>query len=132
MATEKVICHDTAPAGADLSSKQFTLVKFDSSGNLVAASTGDKGFVLQDNPIQGRYGTYALVGITKVKLGGTVAAGDYLAANSSGLAVTATNTVTSAGVSYSQGTAGQHIIGQALRAGVSGDVGNMLIANGLA
>lgn len=133
MATEKVILEDTAPVGQDCTTLQYTVLKFNGSGQLVPAGAGDKGFVLQDNPAAaGRAGTYALVGITKVVYGGTIAAGDYLASNGSGAAVTAANTVTPTGGSYAAGTAGQHIIGQALVAGVAGDIGRMIIRAGLA
>lgn len=132
MATEKVILEDTAVAGADLSASQYFVVKFNGSGALVLAGTGDKGFVLQDNPVSGAFGTYGLVGKTKVQYGGTIAAGDYLAVNSAGKVLTATSTVTPTAGSYVAGTAGQHIVGQALVAGVAGDVGSMLITQGLA
>lgn len=48
-------------------------------------------------------------GTVKVKLGGTVAVGDALTANASGLLITTT-------------TAGNQIVGVALEAGVSGDI----------
>lgn len=118
MATEKVICHDTAPAASDLSAKQYTLVKFDGSGNLTPCVAGDLGFVLQDAPTQGHYGTYGLVGLTKVKLGGTVAAGGALSSDANGNAVAATVTT---------GDVTTNIVGHALQAGVSGDVIRMLI-----
>lgn len=132
MSTEKVILSDTAPANVDLSANQYFVVKFNGSGLLVLAGVGDKGFVLQDTPIAGVSGTFGLVGKTKVQYGGTIAAGDYLAVNSAGKVVTATSTVTPTAGSYVAGTAGQHIVGQALVAGVAGDIGSMLIASGLA
>lgn len=132
MATEKVILEDTAVAGADLSAKQYCIVKLNSSRALVLAGAGDKGHVLQDNPTSGRYGTFGLVGITKVVAGGTVAADDYISSDASGHAVAATTAVIPTGGSYSAGTAGTHIVGQALKAGVSGDIIEMLIGIGLA
>lgn len=132
MALEKVISDWTAPAASDLSALKYTLVKFDSSGNLTPASTGDNAFVLLSSPTTGHYGTIALAGVAKVKLAGTVAAGGYVSSNSGGLAVAATSTVTSTGGSYSAGTAGTHIVGQALAAGVANDLIPILVNVGLA
>lgn len=124
MATSKVILSWTAKAAADLTGKQFTLVKFDGSGNLVAATAGANAFILQDAPALNQTGTYALVGVEKCVLGGTVAAGDYVSSDANGKAVTATAT---AGA-----TTGTRIVGQALAAGVAGDLVPIHVAKGLA
>jgi hypothetical protein len=118
MAVEKVICHDTAPAASDLSSKQYTLVKFDGSGNLTPAVAGDLSFPLQDNPTSGHYGTFGVVGLSKVVLGGTVAAGGALSSDANGKAVAAT---------VASGAFTTAVVGIALQAGVSGDLIRMLI-----
>lgn len=124
MAVEKVISEWAAPAAADLSSDQYKVVKFDANDELVLAGAGDAGFVLQDKPTAGQHGTIALAGVSKVELGGTVAAGDYLSSNASGLAVKATD-----GTAAVDGT---KIIGQALAKGVSGDLISAVVASGLA
>lgn len=118
MATEKVILLDTAPAASDLSTKQYTFVKFDGSGNLTPAGAGDLGFVLQDTPTSGHYGSYALVGISKITLAGTVAAGGAISSDSAGKGVAAT---------VASGAFTTPVNGIALQAGVSGDLIRMLV-----
>jgi hypothetical protein len=131
MSIERIILADTAVAAVDLSESQYLLVTLNGSDELALATAGQFAFPLQDNPIAGVSGTYGLVGYSKVIYGGTVAAGQPLAANGSAKAVPATETVTPTGGSYTAGTAGQHMVGVALCAGVSGDIGYMLIAQGL-
>lgn len=60
----------------------------------------------------------AIAGIADVKLGGAVAAGDLLTANSDGEAITTT-------------TAANRVIGIAMKAGVDGDIGEVLISPGI-
>lgn len=117
MATMNVILRRSELAGADLSSSQFTLVKYNASGDLVQAVANDRAFVLLDNPSSGQYGTIALAGIAKVVAGGTIAAGDPLASDANGHAI-------------KQVTAGDNVVAQALEAGVSGDTISVLVVAG--
>jgi hypothetical protein len=124
MAVETIDRAWSAKAAADLSSKQYTLVKLGSGNTINVAAAGDAGFVLVDKPKSGQYGTIALQGICKVQLGGTVNAGDYLSSDANGHAIKATD-----GSSTIDGT---KIIGQALEDGVSGDLVTFHIGKGLA
>lgn len=104
-------------AGADLSAKQFFLLKLDASADAVLAAAGtDKIIgVLQNDPKSGEAADIAVApGITKVDLGGTVAIGDEITSDASGKGVVSTS-------------AGDRMIGQALRAGVSGDIVEVLL-----
>jgi hypothetical protein len=109
MATSKVILRDTKKAGAELSEKQFTLVKITTTDTIVSAASGDRAFVLEDNPKENEHGTIALAGIAKVKLGGTVKEGELVVPNNEGLAVAASGKA-------------QPVVGQALAAGESGQI----------
>ena len=103
-------------AGADLSAKQYFLVKLDASADIVLAAAGTdkiKG-VLQNDPKSGEVGTVRVLGISLVTLGGTVAIGDEMTSDSAGKGVVST-------------TAGDRMIGEALRAGVSGDTIEMFM-----
>lgn len=124
MAVETVDRAWSAKATADLSSKQYTLVKLSSGNGISAAVAGDPAFVLLDKPTSGQVGTIALQGICKVQAGGTIHAGDYLSSDASGHAVKATD-----GSSTVDGT---KIVGQALEDGVTGDLVTFHIGKGLA
>lgn len=87
----------TFKAGADLSAKQFTIVKADSTDNQVVsaadATTGILLGVLMNTPKSGDTADVYLrngAGTGKVKAGGTLAVGDALTANASGLAIATT------------------------------------------
>jgi hypothetical protein len=118
MASEKIICSDTALAGADLTGKQFFLAKF-SSGKLILATAGTVAFPVLEPATLNNPVTYGIAGKSKVQYGGTVTAGDKLASDANGKAVTATT--------------GQSVVGIALVSGVSGDIGSMAVpGSGLA
>ena len=121
MATQNIDPHNllAAPAGTDLTSKQFTLVKLNSSGQLVSAVAGDTAFVLQDKPKLGQSGTYAIGGRVKAVAGGNFNPGELLSSDASGHVVKATVTVITAEKIATQGT---KVIGYALEAGATGDV----------
>jgi hypothetical protein len=112
---------DSQPASADLSSHQFKIVNFDSSGELqLAAVAGAGGFILLDKPnAQGVEGTILLMGKGKAIAGDTIAAGDYL-----------TNEVTTGHVVALTGTAGasEVVVGIALEAAVDGDLVKIFVA----
>lgn len=116
MATSKDLFDLSVPAGSDLSAKQFFLMKR-SGGNLATCDTaGERIFgVLQDDPAaSGRVGLVRIAGLSKVELGGTVSQDDLLVTDASGKAVAVGNT-------------GGHVIGVANKAGVSGDIGEVLL-----
>lgn len=99
----------TLAAAADLSAKQFTVIKLDSNGAAASAGAGEAGIgILQNNPGSGQAATVQIDGISKAKAGGTISAGAALAANASGLLVAATT--------------GNYIVGFAKAAAASGDV----------
>ncbi len=81
----------SAPVGSDLSASQYCGVDYNSSGQLALPSAGGAIVgVLQNNPdTAGKAGSYQHGAITPMKLGGTVAKGDFVKVDSSGRAVTA-------------------------------------------
>lgn len=91
MATENTLDCRSKIAGADLSTKQFYVVKLNSSGQIVLAGDGEMAYgILQDKPVSGAVGSVAVSGQSLAVLGATVAAGAKVAANASGQVVTAT------------------------------------------
>ena len=102
-------------AAADLSGAQYKGVKLDSTGKVVLTdATSLTVGILQTKPTAGQVGTVAVSGVTKVLLGGTVAANARVMCNASGLGIAAT-------------TAGNAVLGIALEGGVSGDIIPVLI-----
>ncbi len=102
----------TLTSAADLSAKAGYIVKLDASGNLdlAAAATNLIVGVLESNDGgSGATGVYQFLGTVKVKLGGTVAIGDFVTADSAGKGVATTS---------------DHavVVGRALEAGVAGDM----------
>lgn len=116
MTTKVILQSISLVAGADLSAKQFHVVKVNSSGQAVAANATDVAQVgiLQDKPISGVAGSVAVNGVSKAAFGGTVASGAAVTSDANGKIVAATT--------------GKQIIGFALQGGVSGDIGSVLIA----
>lgn len=92
MAYEEALKCITVEAGGDLSSSQYLLMTINSSGQLAATGDGAKtDGVLQDKPAAaGRAASLGIEGVTKVRAGAAFTAGDDLAADSTGRAVTAT------------------------------------------
>lgn len=95
-------------ATASFASKQFTFVKLDTSGQIATPSSGGYAIgVVQDKPGAGDPGAVCFPGdITKVICGGSFNAGGDVMSDGNGAAVA--------------GTSGSYILGQALTAGVSG------------
>lgn len=81
----------SAPANADLSASQYCGVNLNSSGKLeLPSADGAIVGVLQNDPdAAGKAGTYQHSDISMMKLGGTVAKGDFVKVDSSGRAVAA-------------------------------------------
>lgn len=114
MATENRVFSITLLAAADLSNSQFRAVQVNSSGQVaLAGATGIAAGILQNKPASGRAATFGYQGVSKLVLGGTVAAGARVTsdANSAGIAA----------------TTGDSVLGVALTGGVSGDVISVLI-----
>lgn len=116
MATKNYGNDLTLVASADLSAQQYRLVKLTSTGIAVAnASDLNQVGVLQDKPnALGVAGSVRVDGVSKVRYGGTVAAGDRLTSDASGNAIVATT--------------GKQVCGIALVAGVSGDIGTIFLS----
>lgn len=106
----------TLAASGDLSGQQFRIVKLTATGIAVANATDlNQIGVLQDKPnALGVAGCVAITGVSKVKLGGVVAAGDRLTSDASGNAVVA--------------VAGEQVVGIALVAGAANDIGTILLS----
>lgn len=115
MATKGIGFDYSAIASADLSSHQYKIVKEGASGVAVANATDlNQIGVLQDKPTAaGQACNVRWAGISKVRYGGTIARGDRLTSDANGLAIVATT--------------GKLIVGIAAVAGVSGDVGTIII-----
>lgn len=101
-------------AGADLTGKEYHVVKTNSSGKIVLASAATDAIVgvLETVGKAGETVSVAVIsgaGSFKVKTGGAVTKDAYLTANADGKAVVTT-------------TAGDRVFGRALAAGASGDV----------
>ncbi len=108
---QKVFNIGTLLTAADLSALQFTCVKVDASG-LVAANTTSGGKILgilQNKPNISTVADVAVIGISKAKLGATVAAGASVMSDAAGKVITAA-------------TVGSTIIGIALEAGVVNEI----------
>lgn len=112
-------CIPGVSASADLSAKQFYIMKYSGVGTVtVGAATTDKPCgVLQDTPASGVRAAVAFSGLTKVIAGGTITAGDTVGMDSSGRAVT-----------YVEGTdTTKYRVGTAQVSGVSGDIISVLL-----
>ena len=97
----------TAPAGAELTGVHGLLLKFDTDGNVVAAGAGEKAIGIaiitnNENVEKGEDVDIQIKDIGLVKAGAAFKKGAELAADASGKAIEA--------------TAGQFVIGTALRA----------------
>lgn len=108
--------YKTFPANADLSAKQYFIVKLDTDGVGVVLASAASDFslgTLENKPASGEGASVHMrngAGTHKVVLGGSVSAvGGKLTADSAGKAVVTTNS-------------GDHIIGYALQTGSAGDI----------
>lgn len=93
MATEQNLDLQSFDANADLSAKQYRIVKVaaDDAVDVVSDSTEDLIGILQGTPASGKSATVAVGGISKVLTGGSVSAGDLVVANSNAKAVSVVN-----------------------------------------
>ena len=106
---------------SDLSDKEYTIVDYDSSDENVVNALADgntQGFILieaKDGSSDESIGTIVLSGKTKLKLVGTVAAGDPLVASTAGKGI---KNVTDT----------KFTVAVAQEAGVTGDIISVLVA----
>jgi hypothetical protein len=109
MAYEQTLRTISVPASADLSASQFCFMAVNASGQLALASAGgDADGILQDKPnSQGVIGEIAIFGVSKLVVGAVgVTAGDLLACDGNGKAVTAASTNKILGRALATGAAG--------------------------
>ena len=120
LATEEGKIDLSRPTSTNLSAEQYFIVKHDSNEEIVLSGAADASLgVLQNAPDGSTNEVTAQVrvqGITKVKAAATVAFGDYITPDASGLAVVA--------------TAGQEFMAKALGSGDSGDLLAVLLMFG--
>ena len=118
MAELHLIWTETYQAAADLSARQFHLVR-QSAANVCNQASDAQGSsiigVLQNKPAAaGRFATVAMLGISKVVAGGSLTQGDIITTNGSGRAATVRS--------------GDMAVGRALTAaGADGDIISALI-----
>lgn len=94
---------------ASFASKQYTFVTIDTNGQLASPSAGgDVIGIIQDDPAAGEVGSVCRPGdITKVKLGGSVSAGNDVTCDGNGAAVAATSADRVHGKALEGGSSGQ-------------------------
>ncbi len=118
MAYEEGLVAISRVAGADLSAAAnvYKGVKDSANGLVAFAAATDRpaGVLQKPLPKSGETARLGVSGISKVKLGGTVANGDTIQFNATGLGIVA--------------AIGGYIIGTAQAAGVTGDVIPVLIS----
>ena len=117
MSYEESLKTITVEASGDLSGDQYKIVGLDTNGRAaVLSSVGAKPLgVLQDKPSAlGRPCSVAIGGVSKVKLGGTVAADAEVTSTAAGLGSTAAT--------------GNYVLGTLVAGGVNNDVAPVSIA----
>lgn len=105
-------------AAADLSAKQFHVVKITGDNLVNVAGAGEHGCgILQNDPkLVGEAATVAFAGVSKAKAAGVITAGAKVASDGAGAIVAAAS--------------GDHVIGVALEGAASGDVFSVLLQLG--
>ena len=100
------------PVSADLSASQYCFTSIDSNGQLAVTGAGAQADgVLQDKPAAAaRAGLLGIAGVSKVRAGGVVAAGDLITSDSTGRGVTATTGDNINGVAGEASTAANQVI----------------------
>lgn len=115
MATENRLVTVTLLAAGDLSTKQFCHVKMSADRTVTTAGNGQEAAgILQDKPsAAGRAAEVAYGGVSKVLLGGTVTAGQYISADAAGAAVVPAT--------------GERITGLCTLGGAAGEIGEAIV-----
>lgn len=110
MAWELPVLDLSLEAGADLSAKQFYLVKLDSSGRVVLAGAAERAIgVLQNKPLAGEAAQVRVLGVSKVISGYSFGVGTVLASDSAGKAV-ASSSAKPIGISLEAAGAANQIV----------------------
>jgi hypothetical protein len=125
MAKEQSLVCISAPAGADLRTKQFYIVKIDSSGNAVlgAAKTDEVAGILQNTPNTNEAASIAILGRSKCVTGAAVTALSQVGSDADGkgtaITVAAGGTVYNyrVGIATTASTAANGIVEVLLRPG---------------
>jgi hypothetical protein len=112
-------------AAAALTAKQFYAVKIDSNGKAALAGAGEAAIgIVQNNPGAGQPASVMVSGSSKAVAGGSITAGDVVAANADGKLVAATkgrtNTADEGGAT--DALLGSNVIGIALTGASSNDI----------
>ena len=105
-------------AGGDLSASQYCFVQLatDSQVDAVASAGGDAIGILQNDPAAaGRAATVGIAGISQLKLGGNVTAGDKVQSHTDGTGLLAATA--------------DHVLARAIDGGVAGDIVRVLLVN---
>ncbi len=89
MAFEQNIRPISGPAGEDLTSHQWGLVKVGTSGFVKCGAGEQATGVLQNKPGSGQVATVATAGVSVCKAGGAISVDDKVTSDGGGLAVTA-------------------------------------------
>lgn len=128
MASEINIGADISfPASGDLSANQHRFVKLNSSKQVALCGAGQSALgIQQDAPAATNRATEVrYLGVSKLLLGGTVAADGLIASDASGKGVAYTAASVLAGTP--EPLAGSYVAAKALEAGVSGDIVTVLL-----
>lgn len=110
-------------AAADLSAKQYFIVKKNTTNNQVALCSVDGEIfigVLQNKPVSGIAADVQMSGVTKVECGETLAAGDLWGTDNAGKAKKIERTVTGADV-------GDYFGGEVIKGAASGELATVSI-----
>lgn len=107
MAYEVPLGQITLVAASSLATKQYYFVKIDSNGQAALAGAGESAIgVLQNKPAANEAATVVPLGLTKVVAGGSLTAGNNVAADASGKAVAAAGSAAVLGVALDGASSG--------------------------
>lgn len=110
MAWELPVLDLSLEAEADLSAKQFHLIKLDSSGKVALAGSAERAIgVLQNNPSTGEAAQVRVLGVSKVVSGYSFGVGTVLASDASGKAITSSS-AKPIGIALEAATAANQIV----------------------
>lgn len=111
MAFEQGLQTVTMPVNADMSAKQYFIMK-NVAGSAAVCTAGVQPLgVLQNDPAaSGRAGTIGVGGISKVVAGAAISAGAYVSSDSAGKAVTAVSADFALGIAVTAATADLDVI----------------------
>jgi hypothetical protein len=119
MAFEQGLQTISMPVNADMSAKQYFIMKA-SAGKAAVAGAGQQPIgILQDDPAaDGRAGCIGIDGISKVVAGAAISAGAYVASDANGKAVTAASGDIAVGIAVTAASADGDVISVQLMPGL--------------